>query len=47
MIKRLAPYIDCIDFVEVNPMTDHRELTSHVCATLILDFIAGKIAALD
>ena len=41
MIKYLAPYVDVIDFVEVNPMTDHRELTSHVAANLILDYLAG------
>ncbi len=41
MIKYLAPYVDAIDFVEVNPMTDHNELTSHVAANLILDYIAG------
>ena len=33
---------DVIDFVEVNPMTDHRELTSHVCANLVLDYIAAR-----
>lgn len=42
MIKAFAPYVDVIDFVEVNPMTDHRELTSHVCANLVLDFIAAR-----
>ena len=43
MIKYLAPYVDVIDIVEVNPMTDHRELTSHVAANLILDYISGAI----
>lgn len=42
MIKAFAPYVDAIDFVEVNPMMDHKELTSHVCANLILDFLAGS-----
>ncbi len=41
IIRKCAPYLRGIDFVEVNPMTDHRELTSHVCANLILDYIAG------
>lgn len=41
LIRAFAPHVDAIDFVEVNPMTDHRELTSHVCANLILDYIAG------
>ncbi len=42
LIKACAPYVDIIDFVEVNPMTDHRELTSHVCANLVLDYIAAR-----
>ncbi len=42
LIKAFAPYVDIIDFVEVNPMTDHRELTSHVCANLVLDYIAAR-----
>lgn len=41
MLRRIAPYAAAVDFVEVNPMTDHRELTSHVCANLILEYIAG------
>ena len=41
MIRIIAPKPAVIDYVEVNPMTDHRELTSHVCANLILEFIAG------
>ena len=41
MIRILAPYASAIDYVEVNPMTDHRELTSHVCANLILEYLSG------
>ena len=41
MIRIIAPKTAVIDYVEVNPMTVHRELTSHVCANLILEFIAG------
>lgn len=41
MLRVIAPAASAIDFVEVNPMTDHRELTSHVCANLILEYIAG------
>ncbi len=41
MIREIAPAANAIDFVEVNPMTDHRELTSHVCANLVLEYIAG------
>ncbi|SHJ25857.1 formiminoglutamase [Dethiosulfatibacter aminovorans DSM 17477] len=40
-VKKVAPYVDIIDIVEVNPMTDHRELTSTVAANLVLDFIAA------
>lgn len=42
LLQAFAPYADVVDFVEVNPMTDHRELTSHVCANLVLDYIAAN-----
>ena len=45
LIMAFAPYVDVIDFVEVNPMTDHRELTSHVCANLVLDYLAANYYA--
>lgn len=45
MIRVVAPEAKVIDFVEVNPMTDHRELTSHVCASLIMEYIAGLYKA--
>lgn len=41
LIRAFAPHVDVIDFVEVNPMTDHREITSHVAANLILDYISA------
>jgi agmatinase len=41
LIRAFAPYVDIIDIVEVNPMTDHRELTSHVAANLILEYISA------
>lgn len=41
LIRAFAPYVDVIDFVEVNPMTDHKELTSHVAANLILEYISA------
>lgn len=41
LIRAFAPHVDIIDIVEVNPMTDHRELTSHVAANLILDYISA------
>lgn len=42
LIRAFAPYVDVIDFVEVNPMMDHKELTSHVAANLILDYISAS-----
>ena len=45
LIMAFAPYVDVIDFVEVNPMTDHRELTSHVCSNLVLDYLAANYYA--
>lgn len=45
LIRAFAPHVDVIDFVEVNPMTDHRELTSHVAANLILDYLSGAYYA--
>lgn len=45
MIREIAPAANAIDFVEVNPMTDHKELTSHVCANLILEYISGVYLA--
>ncbi|MCG8485600.1 MAG: agmatinase family protein [Clostridia bacterium] len=40
-IKEVAPYVDIIDIVEVNPMTDYKELTSNVAANLIYDYMAS------
>lgn len=40
-VRTFAPYVDIIDFVEVNPMTDHKNLTSHTAANLILDYISA------
>ena len=45
MIREIAPAANAIDFVEVNPMTDHKELTSHVCANLVLEYISGVYLA--
>lgn len=45
LMMAFAPYVDVVDFVEVNPMTDHRELTSHVCANLVLDYLAANYYA--
>lgn len=38
-VKELAPYVDVIDIVEVNPLTDYRNMTSTVAAKLLFDFI--------
>ncbi|MDK2799845.1 MAG: hypothetical protein PWQ70_1464 [Clostridiales bacterium] len=46
-VKELAPYVDAIDIVEVNPLTDYRDMTSTVAAKLIFDFIAANYYALD
>lgn len=41
LIQGFAPYVDVIDLVEVNPMTDYRNFTAHAGALLILDFISS------
>ncbi|WHH57929.1 agmatinase family protein [Petroclostridium sp. X23] len=46
-IKELAPYVDAIDIVEVNPLTDYRNMTSTVAAKLVFDFIAANYYALE
>ncbi|QIB70374.1 agmatinase family protein [Aminipila butyrica] len=38
-VKEVAPYVDVFDIVEVNPMTDYRNMTSTVAAKLIFDYI--------
>lgn len=40
-VKKVAPYIDVIDIVEVNPLTDYRGMTSTVASKLVFDFIAS------
>ena len=41
-IKEVAPYVDVIDIVEVNPLTDYRNMTSTVAAKLLFDFISAN-----
>jgi len=41
-IKQVAPYVDVIDIVEVNPMTDYRNMTSTVASKIIFDYIVAN-----
>jgi formiminoglutamase/agmatinase len=45
-VKEVAPYVDVFDIVEVNPMTDYRNMTSTLAARLIFDFIISNYYAL-
>ncbi|QAT60856.1 MULTISPECIES: agmatinase family protein [Tissierellales] len=45
-VKEVAPYVDAIDIVEVNPMTDYRNMTSTVASKIIMDFIVANYYAL-
>jgi len=46
-VKEVAPYVDVIDIVEVNPLTDYRNMTSTVAAKLIFDFISANYYKLE
>ncbi|KUO71855.1 MAG: hypothetical protein APF77_07025 [Clostridia bacterium BRH_c25] len=46
-IKKVAPYVDVIDIVEVNPMTDYRNMTSTVASKLVFDYIVSNYHAND
>lgn len=46
-IKSVAPYVDVIDIVEVNPMTDYKDMTSIVAAKVIFDYIVSNYYALN
>lgn len=46
-IKSVAPYVDVIDIVEVNPMTDYRDMTSIVASRVIFDYIISNYYALS
>ncbi|MFT3984607.1 MAG: agmatinase family protein [Lachnospiraceae bacterium] len=41
-VKIVAPYVDSVDIVEVNPMTDYRNMTSTVAAKLLFDYMAAN-----
>jgi len=42
LVRRLAPSVDVMDIVEVNPLTDYRDVTSAVAARLVFDFICSS-----
>jgi len=41
-VKIIAPYVDVMDIVEVNPMTDFNNMTSIVASKLLYDYIISK-----
>lgn len=43
-VKKVAPYVDVIDIVEVNPMTDYRNMTSTVASKIVFDYIVSSSA---
>jgi agmatinase len=45
-VRRVAPYVDVLDIVEVNPLTDYRDMTSAVAARLVFDFLTANAARL-
>jgi len=44
-VKIIAPYVDVMDIVEVNPMTDLNNMTSIVASKLLYDYIISKYYA--
>lgn len=44
-VKIVAPYIDALDIVEVNPLTDYNNMTSIVASKLIFDYIISNYYA--
>lgn len=44
-IKKVAPYMDIIDIVEVNPLTDYNDMTSTVAARIVFDYIVANYYA--
>jgi agmatinase len=45
-VRRVAPQVDAMDIVEVNPLTDYRDVTSAVAARLVFDFLTANAARL-
>lgn len=46
-VKLVAPYVDAIDIVEVNPMTDFNNMTSIVASKLLFDYIISNYYAIE
>ena len=46
LVRSVAPLVDAMDIVEVNPLTDYRDMTSAVAARLVFDFLAANAARL-
>lgn len=46
-VKLIAPYIDAIDIVEVNPMTDYNNMTSIVASKLLFDYVISNYYAIE
>lgn len=46
-VKMVAPYIDAIDIVEVNPMTDYNNMTSIVASKLLFDYVISNYYAIE
>ncbi|WP_313164403.1 agmatinase family protein [Sedimentibacter sp.] len=46
-VKLVAPYVDAIDIVEVNPMTDFNNMTSIVASKLLFDYIISNYYAVE
>jgi agmatinase len=45
LVKALAPYVDSIDIVEVNPLLDSNNVTGIVAAKLLFDYIIANYYA--
>jgi arginase family enzyme len=43
MVHKLAPHVDCLDVVEVNPLFDLNDQTASVAAKLLMDVIIGGV----
>lgn len=46
-VKLVAPYIDAIDIVEVNPLMDYNNMTSIVASKLLFDYIISNYYATE
>ena len=45
LVDLIAPQVDCLDVVEVNPLFDVNDMTSSVAAKLLMNFIISKTLA--